>query len=182
MFGPKGNKEIGKQSAIAAKKADEAKKQAEAEIMKRYKPKEKKSEPKVEQLTLLKKTVQERLMEGKKEESEYDKNMKIANDYDKMMMKQPAISPDGTPNPVANHYQSKYQEYFDRAMQSRNKIKEAENIVNKLEMPISPVKTGEEAKKAQDGENKQVLPMTYDHQDLARALKADYKFVKGEEK
>ena len=52
-------------------------------------------------------------------ESEYDKNMKIANDYDKQFMREPANAPDGTPNPVANHYKSKYQEYFDRAMAAK---------------------------------------------------------------
>ena len=55
------------------------------------------------------------------EENEYDKNMKIANDYDKQFMREPANSPDGSPNPVANHYKSKYQEYFDRAMAAKQK-------------------------------------------------------------
>ena len=68
--------------------------------------------------------IQKKLFEGAlkvKEESEYDKNMKIANDYDKQFMREPATSPDGSANSVANYYQSKYQEYFDKAMAARQK-------------------------------------------------------------
>ena len=121
-----------------------------------------------------------------KENSEYDKNMKIADDYDKLMMKQPAKSPDGSPNSVANYYQSKYQEYFDKAMQSRQAEQakgKKENIKEEVEaQPVAPVQTGEIYKNAQDAENKPELPTTYDHQDLARALKANYKNTKEENK
>ena len=121
-----------------------------------------------------------------KENSEYDKNMKIADDYDKLMMKQPAKSPDGSPNSVANYYQSKYQEYFDKAMQSRHAEQakgKKENIKEEVEaQPVAPVQTGEIYKNAQDVENKPELPTTFDHQDLARALKANYKNTKEENK
>ena len=121
-----------------------------------------------------------------KENSEYDKNMKIADDYDKLMMKQPAKSPDGSPNSVANYYQSKYQEYFDKAMQSRHAEQakgKKENIKEEVEaQPVAPVQTGEIYKNAQDAENKPELPTTFDHQDLARALKANYKNTKEENK
>ena len=125
-------------------------------------------------------------MHEAQENSEYDKNMKIADDYDKLMMKQPAKSPDGSPNSVANYYQSKYQEYFDKAMQSRHAEQakgKKENIKEEVEaQPVAPVQTGEIYKNAQDAENKPELPTTFDHQDLARALKANYKNTKEENK
>lgn len=133
-----------------------------------------------------KEEVAKQLRLGLKEESEYDKNMKIANDYDKLMMKQPAQSPDGSKNSVANYYQTKYQEYFDKAMQARHAEQakgKKENIKEEVEaQPIAPVQNGEEYKNAQKAENKPVQPTTYDHQDLARALKANYKDTKGENK
>lgn len=46
----------------------------------------------------------------------YKENMDIANHYDHLYSKEPANSPDGSPNPVAAEYKRKYQEYFDKAM------------------------------------------------------------------
>lgn len=102
-------------NAKAAQKADQEKAQAMKELKAR-------ATKKVE--APKKEYVQKKLFEGAlkvKEENEYDTNMKIANDYDKQFMREPANSPDGSPNPVANHYKSKYQEYFDRAMAAKQK-------------------------------------------------------------
>lgn len=46
----------------------------------------------------------------------YKENMDIANHYDHLYSKEPANSPDGSPNPVAAEYKRKYQEYFDKTM------------------------------------------------------------------
>ena len=46
----------------------------------------------------------------------YKENMDIANHYDHLYSKEPANSPDGSPNPVAAEWKRKYQEYFDKAM------------------------------------------------------------------
>lgn len=102
-------------NAKVAQKADQEKAQAMKELKAR-------ATKKVE--APKKEYVQKKLFEGAlkvKEENEYDTNMKIANDYDKQFMREPANSPDGSPNPVANHYKSKYQEYFDRAMAAKQK-------------------------------------------------------------
>ena len=102
-------------NAKVAQKADQEKAQAMKELKAR-------ATKKVE--APKKEYVQKKLFEGAlkvQEENEYDTNMKIANDYDKQFMREPANSPDGSPNPVANHYKSKYQEYFDRAMAAKQK-------------------------------------------------------------
>lgn len=102
-------------NAKVAQKADQERAQAMKELKAR-------ATKKVE--APKKEYVQKKLFEGAlkvKEENEYDTNMKIANDYDKQFMREPANSPDGSPNPVANHYKSKYQEYFDRAMAAKQK-------------------------------------------------------------
>ena len=58
-----------------------------------------------------------------------------------------------------------------------------ENIKEEVEaQPVAPVQTSEIYKNAQDAENKPELPTTFDHQDLARALKANYKNTKEDEK
>ena len=97
-----------------------------------------------------------------KENSEYDKNMKIADAYDKSMMKQPAQS----------HHDIKHM----------HEAQEQSEYDNNMKQPVAPVQTGEIYKNAQDAENKPELPTTFDHQDLARALKASYKNTKEENK
>ena len=102
-------------NAKMAQKADQERAQAMKELKARA---TKKAE------TPQKEYVQKKLFDGAlkvKEESEYDKNMRIANDYDKQFMREPATSPDGSANSVANYYQSKYQEYFDKAMAAKQK-------------------------------------------------------------
>ena len=63
--------------------------------------------------------------------------------------------------------------------QALKTIAEADQM---LAQPVAPVQTGEIYKNAQDAENKPELPTTFDHQDLARALKANYKNTKEENK
>ena len=55
-------------------------------------------------------------VEESKDPKGYKENMDIANHYDHLYSKEPANSPDGSPNPVAAEYKRKYQEYFDKAM------------------------------------------------------------------
>ena len=63
----------------------------------------------------------------------YKENMDIANHYDHLYSKEPANSPDGSPNPVAAEYKRKYQEYFDKAMKCHygegKKVVEAYNEI-----------------------------------------------------
>ena len=70
------------------------------------------------QLVRQKKTpVKESLDEGKaKDPDGYKKNIDIANHYDHLYSKEPAVGPDGSPNSVAGYYKQKYQNYFDKAM------------------------------------------------------------------
>ena len=63
--------------------------------------------------------------------------------------------------------------------QALKTIAEADQM---LAQPVAPVQTGDIYKNAQDVENKPELPTTFDHQDLARALKANYKNTKEENK
>ena len=79
-------------------------------------------------------------LEESKDPKGYKENMDIANHYDHLYSKEPANSPDGSPNPVAAEYKRKYQEYFDKAMKCHygedKKVSEAKdpvysNIVSK---------------------------------------------------
>lgn len=77
----------------------------------------------------------------------YKENMDIANHYDHLYSKEPANSPDGSPNPVAAEYKRKYQEYFDKAMKCHygegKKVSEAKDPV--YSNPISRELRGEKA-------------------------------------
>ena len=74
----------------------------------------------------------------------------------------------------------------NRQAQSHHDIKhmheaqEQSEYDKNMKQPVAPVQTGEIYKNAQDAENKPELPTTFDHQDLARALKANYKNTKEE--
>lgn len=69
----------------------------------------------------------------------YKENMDIANHYDHLYSKEPANSPDGSPNPVAAEWKRKYQEYFDKAMKCHygdenksKKVSEALSVMNDI--------------------------------------------------
>ena len=69
----------------------------------------------------------------------YKENMDIANHYDHLYSKEPANSPDGSPNPVAAEWKRKYQEYFDKAMKCHygdenesKKVLEALSVMNDI--------------------------------------------------
>ena len=78
-------------------------------------------------------------------------------------------------NPKRTHMNDKN----SKIEQALKTIAEADQM---LAQPVAPVQTGEIYKNAQDAENKPELPTTFDHQDLARALKANYKNTKEENK
>ena len=78
-------------------------------------------------------------------------------------------------NPKRTHMNDKN----SKIEQALKTIAEADQM---LAQPVAPVQVGEIYKNAQDAENKPELPTTFDHQDLARALKANYKNTKEDEK
>ncbi len=92
----------------------------------------------------VKKVANEDLNESKPKDPEgYRKNIEIANHYDKLFSKEPANSPDGSPNSVASTWNEKYQEYLNKAMKcyygdgsKKEAVKEAleiaEAIINEV--------------------------------------------------
>jgi len=63
------------------------------------------------------KSIKESLSENKpKDPKGYKENMDIANHYDNLYSKEPAMAPDGSPNSIAAEWNRRYQHYFDKAM------------------------------------------------------------------
>ena len=99
----------------------------------------------------------------------YKENMDIANHYDHLYSKEPANSPDGSPNPVAAEYKRKYQEYFDKAMKCHygdenksKKVSEALEILEDIHDAIrksnkSAKEKSELAMKAMNAQNKEMI-------------------------